>query len=97
MNSIKHKIGGSSTTSGLQAQNPAIYNSNNQKMVEPLSNRAANAPNHAYFAASGHTNEQQMAQSGPMTTATNGGQAILREVPLNLQKSGEIHHCKVDR
>jgi hypothetical protein len=56
MNSIKHKIGGSNTSSGLGAQNnPAIYNSNNQKMVEPLSNRAANAPNHAYFAASSHT------------------------------------------
>lgn len=56
MNSIKHHKLGSTATGSLQAQNPAIYNSNNQKMVEPLSNRAANAPNHAYFAAS--SNEQ---------------------------------------
>lgn len=30
--------------------------------------------------------------------ATNGGQAILRDLPItnNLQKSGDIH-CKVDR
>ena len=57
MNSIKHKIGGSNASSGLGGaqNNPAIYNSNNHKMVEPLSNRAANAPSHAYFAASSHT------------------------------------------
>ena len=91
MNSIKHhKL----ATGNLQQAptNPAIYNSNNQKMVEPLSNRAANAPNHAYFAAS--SNEQMQHQQ-----ATNGQAAILREMPItnNLQKSGGELHCKVDR
>ena len=61
-------------------------------MVDSHPNRAANAPNHAYFAASSNTNESTVAG------ATNGGQAILRDLPINnnLQKSGDIH-CKVDR
>ena len=57
-------------------------------MVDSHPNRAANAPNHAYFAASSNTNE----------STVPGGQAILRDLPItnNLQKSGDIH-CKVDR
>lgn len=66
-------------------------------MVEPLSNRAANAPNHAYFAANQHTanNEQQ---PSAVASGSNGGQAILRDLPItnNLQKSSDVH-CRVDR
>ena len=66
------------------AKNQAIYNSNNQKMVEPqLSTR--NAPNHSHFA--------------PGMSDQPSGQAILRDLPIsnNLQKSGDIVHSKVDR
>ena len=72
---MKHKT--------ITTQNPAIYNSNNQKMVEPqLSTR--NAPPQAHFGA---------------TSTEHAAQAILRDLPIhhNLQKSGEFAHGKVDR
>ena len=51
------------------AKNQAIYNSNNQKMVEPqLSTR--NAPNHSHFA--------------PGMSDQPSGQAILRDLPISL-------------
>ena len=72
MGSIKHKMSG---------QNPALYNSNNQKLVEPqLSTR--NGQNQAYFAGSGVNEPQAILRDLPITN--------------NLQKSGELH-SKVDR
>ena len=66
------------------AKNSMIYNSNNQKMVEPqLSTR--NAPNHSHFAP------------GMNEYPSSGQPAILREVSNNLQKSGDIVHSKVER
>jgi len=67
----------------MSGQNSAIYNSNTQKIVEPqLSTR--NAPNHSHFVAG--INEHSV-------------QAPLRDLPItnNLQKSGDLVHCKVDR
>ena len=73
---MKQKAGG---------HNPAIYNSNNQKMCESHSSRNNNAPNNHHFGSG--VNEQQ------------DGRAVLGGLPINntqLQKSGELH-TKVDR
>ena len=67
----------------MTGQNSAIYNSNTQKIAEPqLSTR--NAPNHSHFNAG--INDHTV-------------QAPLRDLPIsnNLQKSGDLIHCKVDR
>ena len=65
----------------MKQKNPNFYNSNHQKMAEPLPSTRNNAPGQNGFAAS--TGEH--------------GQTILCDLPINhnLQKSGE--HGKVDR
>ena len=63
-----------------KSKNPALYNSNNQKMVDPqLSSR--NAPNQSNFVAGN----------------SDISNAPLRDLPINLQKSGDLEHNKVNR